>query len=185
MVRIFSNFDTQAPTKNYAQAVREFGFDKVVFLRRHVLYFTIYVILPTIISLALIVVWTLYAFFSSGSADIFSEIIVFLIALYFAIVALSRYFNYTLDYTIITPGYISSYNQKGILNREIITIEPEKIKTITFSSNWFVNSVFNFWSVTILLEWDNANNGEIYMDFIHKPEQVKESILRITDEYGK
>ena len=46
MVKLLSNFDTKAPAKNYAEAVQEFGFDKVVFLRRHKLYFVLYTLIP-------------------------------------------------------------------------------------------------------------------------------------------
>jgi hypothetical protein len=51
MVRFLSNFDTAAPTKNYSEAVQEFGFDRVVFLRRHVLYFIIHTITPAVVAL--------------------------------------------------------------------------------------------------------------------------------------
>jgi hypothetical protein len=55
MVKLLSNFDTVAPTKNYAEAVQEFGFDKVVFLRRHKLYFILYTVTPVIVSIMLLV----------------------------------------------------------------------------------------------------------------------------------
>jgi hypothetical protein len=186
MVRIFSNFDTQAPTKNYAEAVQEFGFDKAIFLRRHKLYFFLYTLSPAIF--AMILLW--YLFFSllnpvTSTNTLISqhvvEVIVSLLALYLILIAWSKYFNYTLDYTIITPWYISSYNQKWLFSREIRTIEPEKIKTIVFYSKGIINSLFNFGKVTILLEWDE-DKWEIVIDFIYDPEGVKEAIQFVSDD---
>jgi hypothetical protein len=54
MVKILSNFDTEAPTKNYAEAVQEYGFDKVVFLRRHKLYFIMYTFIPVGVAILLL-----------------------------------------------------------------------------------------------------------------------------------
>jgi uncharacterized membrane protein YdbT with pleckstrin-like domain len=64
--------------------------------------------------------------------------------LYLLIVAWAKYFNYILDYTLVTPTYVSSYNQNGIFSREIRTLEPSKIKTIDFTSKGLINSIFNF-----------------------------------------
>jgi hypothetical protein len=54
MVKVLSNFDTKSPTKNYAIAVQEFGFDKVIFLRRHKLYFILYTLTPVVVAVLLI-----------------------------------------------------------------------------------------------------------------------------------
>ncbi len=187
MVKLLSNFDTQAPTKNYAEAVQEHGFDKVVFLRRHKLYFILYTVMPVAFSIVLLV-WLFYSLSITSSVNGIwwvatqrsVQIILLLLAIYLLIIWWARYFNYILDYTIITPQQISSYNQTWLFSRKIRTIEPEKIKTIDFSSKGFINSVFNFWAVSILLEWDEMWQWEIHLDFIANPEAVKASIRRIT-----
>ena len=189
MVKLFSNFDTEAPTRNYAEAVQEFGFDKVIFLRRHKLYFVLYTLIPA--GIALVLIWFLIysmilSSYATGEWEIAlhhsTQIIVVLLVLYLMLLARSRYFNYTLDYTIITPTYISSYNQKWIFSREIRTIEPGKIKTIDFSSKGIINSLFNFGKVIILLEGDELGQWEIRIDFICNPEWVKEWIQNLTKD---
>lgn len=193
MVRLFSNFDTSAPTRNYTEAVHEFGFDKVVFLRRHKLYFYLYTLIPAITAVVLML-FVIISFFrfdtkttQTGSlvANYALQIILLLVILYLVLLAWARYFNYTLDYTIITPTYISAYDQQWIFNRKIITIEPSKIKTINFSSHGIINSLFNFWNIDILLEWDENGKGEIVMNFIYDPEWVKRRILILTEDTSK
>lgn len=189
MVKLFSNFDTKSPSKNYAEAVQEFWFDKVIFLRRHRLYLVLYTIIPAWIS----VLWLIFLIYSIivswSSVDTSTivmhrttQILVFLLIVYLLLIARSKYFNYKLDYSIITPTYISAYNQKWIFSREIRTIEPSKIKTIDFTSKWLINSLFNFGAIIILLEGDEMGQGEIHIDFIYNPEGIKESIQSLTTD---
>lgn len=189
MVKLFSNFDTKAPARNYWEAVQDFGFDKVIFLRRHKLYFILYTFIPVFVALILMG-FMIYSIVSSrlASGDEWSfiihrstELILFLLILYLIILWWARYFNYILDYTIITPSYISSYNQKWIFSREIKTLDTEKIKTIDFLSSGFISSIFNFGKIVILLEGDETGKWEIVIDFIHNPESIKEWIKRITN----
>lgn len=165
MVKLFSNFDTKAPAKNYAVAVQDAWFDKVVFLRRHKLYLILYTIIPGGIA-AILLVWLMYSLFTTGttiSQDSLTEhsiqFVLALLIIYFGLIARSKYFNYLLDYTIITPTYISTYNQIGIFSRQIRTLEPNKIKTIDFKSSGIINSLFNFGDIIILLEWDELWQG--------------------------
>lgn len=191
MVKLFSNFDTQAPTKNYAAAVQEFSFDKVVFLRRHRLYFFFYTVLPSLLAgwllITGIITHIVYAKAEKNMQHVFItndfvQIIGALIIFYLLLFARSKYFNYTLDYTIITPSYISSYDQQGFFNRNITTIEPSKIKTVNFSSRGLINSFFNFGKVDILLEGDDEWKGEIIIDYIYDPETVKKKIIQLLED---
>lgn len=189
MVKLLSNFDTKAPAKNYAEAVQEFGFDKVVFLRRHKLYFILYTLIPVwtaVIMMGIMVISMMY----TGSVETWLgnfvaqrsvQIILVLLVIYLLLLARARYFNYILDYTVVTPTYISSYNQTWIFSRKIRTIEPSKIKTIDFSSKWIINSIFNFGDIIILLEWDELGQWEINISFIANPEDIKEKIKDLTN----
>lgn len=188
MVKLFSNFDTKAPAKHYGEAVQDFWFDKVIFLRRHKLYFILYTFIP--ISIALLLMWVMIYSMISARWDTIDwsvifhrggEFILMLLILYFVLLGRFWYFNYILDYTIITPVYISSYNQKWVFSREIKTLDTEKIKTIDFLSSGFISSIFNFGKIVILLEWDETGKWEIVIDFIYKPEGIKDWIKRITN----
>lgn len=188
MVKIFSNFDTAAPTKNYADAVQLYWCDKVIFLRRHKLYFFLHTIVPgffAAVLLSCIVGMVILLPHQTNNDDrnvfyLIIESLLFLISIYLIIIARSRYFNYTLDYTIITPTTIASYDQTWLLTRKITTVDTDKIKTINFSSKWLINSIFNFGNIEILLEWDDEWRWEIIIDFIYNPEGIKEQIILLT-----
>lgn len=189
MVKLLSNFDTKAPAKNYAEAVQEFGFDKVVFLRRHKLYFILYTLIPVWTAVAMMGIMVISMMYT-GSIETWLwnfvaqrsvQIILILLVIYLLLLARARYFNYILDYTVVTPTYISSYNQTWIFSRKIRTLEPSKIKTIDFTSKWIINSMFNFGDIIILLEWDDLWQWEIRIDFIANPEDIKEKIKDLTN----
>ena len=48
-MKIFSNFDTHAPLEAYKKALAEYGADKVIFVRRHRIYLTFFIVLPAIL----------------------------------------------------------------------------------------------------------------------------------------
>ena len=182
MVKVLSNFDTKAPIKNYANAVQEYGFDRVVFVRRYKIYLLIHVFLPVFVA-CIATLASIFFFLRTGDAgaarliDIAAGILLSVITLTLLFFALARYLNYLLDYTIITPEYVAEYNQSGILHRTTTTIEIDKIKTINFSSGGFLWSLFNYWMVDILLEWDESGRGDLTIDFVFNPEEIKYKIL--------
>ncbi len=182
MVKVFSNFDTKAPIKNYANAVQEYGFDRVVFVRRYGIYLLLHVFIPIIIAI-ISCLWSIHFFLQTWKEGVSSLINnatgVFLavVTIVFLFFALARYLNYLLDYTIITPEFVAEYNQSGILHRTITTIEIDKIKTINFSSGGLLWSLFNYWRVDILLEWDESGRGDLTIDFVFNPEEIKYKIL--------
>ena len=48
-MKILSNFDTHAPLEAYQKALAQYGADKVIFLRRHKVYLTFFVLLPALL----------------------------------------------------------------------------------------------------------------------------------------
>jgi|GEM_PF-1330706 len=118
-MKIFSNFDTKAPLEAYKKALAEYGADKVIFVRRHRIYLLFFVTLPSLaVGAMLIVVFLLRR---NGIAEFLGSLelvgtIVFtalfsFIAIMIFIRILLNYINYLLDYTIVTPRIIMSYNQ--------------------------------------------------------------------------
>lgn len=185
MVKLFSNFDTKAPTKNYAEAVQTYGFDKVIFVRRHKLYLRLYSILPALIWVGFFLLWLIPFLLQTDREEkvifIILQIVAMVIAFVILFYALGKYLNYTLDYIIITPDYVAEYNQSWLLKRKTITIEISKIKTINFSSWWLLRSLFNFWRVDILLEWDEWGRWDLTIEYVYNPEDLKWKILEMMD----
>ena len=79
-----------------------------------------------------------------------------------------RMLDLEMDFAIVIPWKIMFYNQSN-LTRSVQTINSEKIKTITSKHARLVWSVFNFWDITILTEWDEANMWEMNLQYIASP----------------
>jgi len=62
------------------------------------------------------------------------------------------YLDYILDFTIVTPEELISYNQTGILKRRIRTLQTEKIKTATVDKAGFWFSVFDIGNLEFFAE---------------------------------
>lgn len=87
--------------------------------------------------------------------------------------------DYKLDFAIITPIELISYNQTDIFTRSSKTIKTDNIKTISLDKKWFLKSVFNYGTLMFLSEWDDAGKWELDLYYISSPEQVKNEISRI------
>lgn len=80
-----------------------------------------------------------------------------------------------MDFSIIVPWRIIFYNQSWIL-RNLVTINSDKIKTITSKFANFLWSLFNYWDIVILTEWDTANMWEMRLFFISHPTETVHDI---------
>lgn len=92
-----------------------------------------------------------------------------------------RMYDLEMDFGLIVPGKIIFYNQSWIL-RNIVTINSDKIKTITSNFANFLGSVFNYWDIVVLTEWDAANIWEMRLYFISHP---TETVHEINELLGK
>jgi len=62
------------------------------------------------------------------------------------------YIDYVLDFTLITPEEAISYNQTGILNRRVKTMQTEKIKTVSVQKSGLLFSLFDNGDIIIFAE---------------------------------
>lgn len=82
--------------------------------------------------------------------------------------------NTEMDFKIIVPGKILSFNQRGMFG-DTQSMNSDKIKTMNTKYPWFLASFLNFWNVIVLSEWDLHNNGEMVIDYVWDPvKSVKE-----------
>lgn len=186
-MKIFSNFDTQAPLEAYQHALAEYGADKVIFVRRHRIYLLFFVTLPSVIvGIILIAVFLIWFNVLQGTVlglagNILFTILFGLIAIMVLVRIILNYINYLLDYTIITPRLITSYNQTGLFQRQVRTIDTDKVKAITVSGKNFWQSLFNYGSVVFLSEGDDDDYGDIVLHFLKNPSNLKDEVVRVID----
>jgi len=184
---LFSTFDLWLKQERYDYFVNKFGVDKVLLIDRTFLFAIIHVILPAIFYFVLIWV-TLWvsSLISASAIDSFLYIVWVPLSIIMFLIMIYRvgkvYLDYVLDFTIVTPEELISYNQTGILKRRIRTLQTEKIKTATVDKAWFWFSVFNIGNLEFFAEWDQVGwSGEINLTWVKRPEDVKAKVLMIVE----
>lgn len=80
-----------------------------------------------------------------------------------------------MDFNIIVHGKIFLINQSWVLSNTQ-TIESDKIKTIRSSFPDKISSIFNYWNIEILTEWDTAMMWALTMNHVMNPSQVVSSM---------
>lgn len=104
-----------------------------------------------------------------------------LVVLWWVIVgfqSLQKYIDFRMDFLIVTPKEIMKYDQKWVLSRSIEKITADKIKTITLHKEWFIQSLFDIWTLIFLAEWE-LDSGNIEMQYIHHVGRVEKQIRHI------
>ncbi len=82
--------------------------------------------------------------------------------------------NTEMDYKVIIPGQVLSFNQRWIFG-DTQSMNSEKIKTMNTKYTWFISSFLNYWNVLIFTEWDQKNSWEMIIDYVWDPvKSVKE-----------
>lgn len=190
-MKIFSSFDT-----NFKQEVIDREKDKywnnyfkVVSHGRF--YYHFFIILPTVFAIFWAIAYLIILFMLWWGIPedfktmyyVFWLIIFFIIFVPLAFRILKKYIDYILDFFVATPRNIIYYNQEWILNRKWRTIDIDKIKTITVKREWILRSIFNFWNIVILTEWDEKWEWEIDISFIDDPDKVKNNIFDIINSW--
>ncbi len=92
-----------------------------------------------------------------------------------------RMMDLEMDYNILVQGKIFFVNQSWLLS-VIQTIDWEKIKTVQSIFPSKIASFFNYGTVHILTEWDNAMIGTMSMYYVTNPDKTVAHIQDFIDE---
>lgn len=121
------------------------------------------------------------AWFSTITAYGWLNIFLLLTQIYLSKKFKKRMIDLEMDFSIVVPWKIIFYNQSW-LKRTVLTINSEKIKTITSSHAKLIWSIFNYWTITIFTEWDSASMGEMTFMYVASP---SETVYEINELLGK
>ncbi|EKE28048.1 MAG: hypothetical protein ACD_3C00106G0007 [uncultured bacterium (gcode 4)] len=134
-------------------------FNRTIFNYFVLIWITIYIVYDLI-------------FWSQGFENVWMYWIINIVLLFLQVFLSARFknrmINLEMDFSLVMPGKIIFYNQSWIL-RNVQTINSEKIKTITSNFTNFIGSMFNFWEIVIMTEWDEANMWEMHLYYIAHP----------------
>ncbi len=156
MAGFLGSFDPHLKEKTIQKYQAKFGKANTLLIQRSGLFLFLKIILPLTIYLIIytgiiIGIW----FMVEGNTEIigYSAIIgLLIIILIFLSLNLKRLLDYLMDFIIVTPKQIISYNQTGIRRRSNMTIECEKIKSIKASYRSPLFSLFNNGDMKFLSE---------------------------------
>ena len=180
----------------YDSAVKKHGLKKVIIVRRSSIYLWFKIIIPSIIWFSIIGTCFQYStliyiwWFNDWIMLIRLSIIVLL--WFFWIFKVShKLISYYMDFCIITPAHVLSYNQCGIFKRSSRSLDLSNLRSIDVDKNWLLNSLFNYGTVTFFSELDtihhtiyddDAGNEEIWsikLKYIQYPRKVVDVITNI------
>lgn len=145
-------------------------FNQTIFLLIFLLWITVFSVFTSVTNLLENLDWT----FSFWIANAFLLIIQFWLFYSF----LNNMINLEMDYKIILPWRIYFYNQRWIY-WDSQTMSSNKIKTINTKYSWIFNSIFNYWDIIVLSEWDKENNWEMKMDYVGYPQKTVEEMNKV------
>jgi hypothetical protein len=189
-MKLFSNFDTRLDQEVYAKYISKFPKDKIILIYRDKIFFILFILLPLVFYILFIITLLLIWFWINLWDDILNMIkwwviIMFLIWSLFSVWRwiLKKLIDYHMDFCIVTPWEIVSYNQSWLFTRQTRSLDIDKLKTITVKKNSILWSIFNYWILIFLSEWDN-HSGDIELYYIFNPDDVKnriKDIIKITE----
>lgn len=188
-MKFLSNFDTELQNQVVHKYVEMYGKESVFCIHRARIFWVFYCFTPAIALIALVII--LFLLFSVDTGDgAFNSLknVLVLLGIAFVIFVggmriLKKYFDYKMDFCVITPQEIASYNQSGILRRNSRTIDADKIKTVSVDCSGFVKSFFNFGDIKFLSEGDAADGGDITLHFVFDPNETKNKVRNLIEPH--
>ena len=78
--------------------------------------------------------------------------------LFLIVKILYRFVDFEMEFIIVSQDEIESFDQVWIFRRKIVSMDLHKFRSITTEKKGIIRSVFNFWSLIVLVEWDKAHN---------------------------
>jgi len=188
-MKFLSNFDTELESQIIQKYKELYGMDNILIIHRAKIFWVWFCVVPTVLTLLILLIIGFIIGWDSGDETLntIKSLLGFVFGAVFVFVwwvkVLKRYFDYKMDFCIVTPQEIVSYNQTGLLNRSSRTIDADKIKTVTADGSGFINSMFNYGDIRFLSEWDNAEGGDITLSFVSNVNETKNIVRNLIEPH--
>ena len=181
-MKILSNFDTNLSYELYNKYAEKYWQDNVLIVFRCKIYLFLYVLIPAFFTILILVVlfWIFYWIDFVGTEKWYAF---WIISMFVFILTswklLKRYIDYKMDFSITTPDNVIYYEQTGFFTRESRTLNVDRIKSISVEKDWILRSLFNFWNIKVLSEWDISDTWHIHICYIYDPDARKWEMQKI------
>ncbi len=180
-----SNFDSSLRDELLQEYITKYKKENVLLIRRSYLFFFFVVLSPLVgMLLVIVILFSLWLIINTWYTTIDNIVMLLILAAWILLMVstlsriIKRYWDYTMDFALVTPHEIIHYNQQWVLNRTIKTMDMEKVKTINVKWWWFIESFFDFGSLVFLSEWD-SEYGDLTLSYVSNPTLVKWKIMDI------
>lgn len=190
-MKILSNFDTKLSQRLYHEAVNKYWRNHVLYIHRDAVYLLIKLFFPVLTWLLLSSLFFRFYYSIIWTKSVLSDEIWFMVwgiiismTIYITYFVWKNFVNYYMDFVIVTPDQLTAFDQEWILKRTTRSLELRKIKTINVVSHGWLSSVFNFWSIIFLAEWD-ISNGDVTLSYISNPVKLRERIIVLVEIQNK
>jgi len=188
-MKLFSNFNTKLGEELYESSVEKYGSDNVLIVRRDPIFLWFKIIIPCIvwITILITILWIKNKYF--GTMDYIIWLWLATIGMIITLIGmrkiLIKLMDYYMDFCVITPVQILSYDQCGLLNRASRSLDLNSLKSIDIEKSWLTKSIFNYGTLIFFSEWDTTNISDetkmwtIRLNYIKHPSAVLSSIMDV------
>lgn len=180
-MKIFSNFDSNYKRKIVASYVEEYGSQNILVVNRSKLFVWLYVYIPTAgyLIIASLIIYGVFARVDMSFVRRLAAIVVWWFWLVSMMPVFKKYIDFKLDFGVITPKWVFSYNQTGILKRNMTSLNVQNIRSIIVNKAWLIYSIFNNGDIIILSEWSDNQKGEAKFNYVNDPETKRQRMKQI------
>jgi hypothetical protein len=154
-MKFLSNFDSHLQENLVKEYQEIFGEDMVIAVNKSKFYYWTSVFTPllsTFIAIACIFATLIYFDISQWEILLPISILLAFILFFVAHHAFRAYFNYKMDFLLVTPKEIIKYDQEGFFNRKSERLNANIIKSITVRKEGFIQSLFDIGTIVFLTE---------------------------------
>lgn len=181
-MKILSTFDLSQKNKLLNKEIKKHWERNAFLLQKSKIFYIMYVLFPLFGLFAAALLWLLLRIMviAPEHNNIFNRgylLLLAMVSVSIVLPLLKKYFDYHMDFLIITPEYIVNYNQEWFFQRDIVSLNIKNIKTVSVKKAGIFNSLFNEGSLEILCEGDDA--GRLNVDYVTWPERIKNKINKI------
>lgn len=188
MSSLIGSFDPALKREEFKKYQNRYGNSNVIVIQRSKLFLLLKIIHPLFwyaVAYSLIIRWATSSIKNAETIWYIAIIWFLLVVILFSIMHTKRLLDYLMDFIIVTPDHIISYNQTGIRKRKNLSIESSKIKSIKTNYRNRIFSIANNGDIAFLSEWDAWGRGEIQAFYVHQPQKKKERIHAIISQNDK
>jgi hypothetical protein len=188
-MKFLSNFDTELESRIVEQYNKQYGQWNLLVIHRAKIFWVFNCLMPTIGLFVVAVILALLMGMDTGEPtlngvkSVIGALMMAWVVMGWGRKVLKRYFDYKMDFCVVTPQEIVAYNQTGFLWRTSRTIDADKIKTVSANPNGFIRAIFNYGDLTFLSEWDQSGGWDIGLSFVHNVNYTKNKVRDLIEPH--